>query len=223
MSHYLVYVPGEHVRAATADGAHPLAHVGLPDHAAGAFAVALADGPDGKGGQLYAWVAGTARHRLHYNADEQDWIPAVPHHDQPAERYWIGFWKDSPVTPRDIMRPRTTPGTELPIGKHAWRIPAADLLPAVAAFMPDGTWATEVEDEYREYRSAVETIRLTLAAGYEDMELADIFSFDLQALQVNYRLPREVAQHMRVLTTESAVRILRKAIGLSPDPEMGEG
>lgn len=225
MSHYLVYVPREHCEAAQQLDAtrSPLEHVGLADHVAGAFSLAVADGPDNKGGTLFAWQPNNGAVRLHYRADEQDWIPAVPRYDQPAERYWLGFWRDSPVTPRDILRPRTTPGTELAIGEHSWRIPSAEMLPAVAAFMPDGEWATEVEPAYREYWSAVESLRLTLLAGREEMELAEMFEFCLQALSVNYRLAREVLGHLQVLSTESAPRILRTAIGLTAVPGVGEG
>lgn len=222
MAHYLVYVPREHAEAAQKRDpttAGTLAHVGLQDHATGAFTLAVSDGPDGTGGMLFSWTAGTAQHRLHFNADEQEWVPAVPQGDEPAERYWLGFWNDSPVTPRDIIRHRTTPGVELPIGEYSWRIPSADMLPAVAAFTPAGEWATEVEPGYREYWSAVETLRLTLAAGHEEMDLAKMFDFAFHALSVNYRLTREVAARLQVLSTESGPRILRTAIGLTAEPE----
>lgn len=219
MAHYLVYVPAQHFEAAEKSGKHPLEHVGLADHVPNAMGVRITDGPDHKGGQLYGWLASTAQHRLNYDSGQQEWKPAVPCGDEPAQRYWLGFWKGSPVTPRDIIRPQTTPGVALPIDQHSWRIPNADLLPAVAVLTIDGTWGTEPRPDYRAFWSEVESMRQTLAAGFQQMELSDLFEFCFKVLAVNYRMTREVAAHMQILSTESAPQILRTAIGLTPVPE----
>lgn len=219
MAHYLIYVPAQHFDAAEKSGKHPLEHVGLPDHIPNAMGVRITDGPDHKGGQLYGWLASTAQHRLNYDSGQQEWKPAVPCGDEPAQRYWLGFWKESPITPRDLIRPQTTPGTELPIGQYAWRIPSADLLPAVAVLGITGEWTTEVRPDYREYWSAAETMRATLAAGFDELEMDAVCEFCLKALSVNYRLTREVASHLQIFSTETAPQILRTAIGLTPVPE----
>lgn len=217
MSHYLVYVPNQHVQAAQKCDPiqHPLEYVGLPDHVAGAFALQTGEGPDKQGGQLYAWVAGTARHRLHYNADEQDWIPAVPHHDQPAQRYWVGFWKDSPVTPADIQRPRMLPGVELDLGpdSHHWRVPTDQSVPVEAAFGPSGEWMSKVQPEFADYCAEVITWQNTLERGTRQFILDDVYEFAVRVLSINYRITREVAQGLRVLREDDVTAVLMVATG----------
>ena len=217
MSHYLVYVPQRHVQAAQKRDLtqSPLAHVGLPDHAAGAFNLLCGDGPDGQGGTLYSWAPGTAQHRLHYNADEQDWIPAVPHHDQPAERYWIGFWRDSPVTPRDLQRPRLAPGVELELGPdgHHWRVLTSSTLPTEADLTPGGEWVTRVQPQYADYCSEILTWRNTLDSGLREYSLPDLYELTLRVLSINYRLTREVIVRLRLLRDEDIWAVLFAATG----------
>lgn len=220
MAHYLVYVPSEHVRAASEAGRHPLEHVGLADHFPDAMGVQIGDGPDRKGGQLYGWIVPTAPHRLKFVSDEQTWIPAVPdpQTEAAAQRYWVGFWNDSPVTARDLVRSQTVPGTELQIdGTGHWSVPHPSQLPFTLGLGSAGHWVERVDEQYREYHSTVKTVQNTIAAGNIDFENCRLWDFCLTALQINYRLTREAVSHMNLFTSVSTVKIARLAIGLSEE------
>lgn len=220
MAHYLVYIPAVHFEAAEKSGRHPLDYVGLADHVPNAMGVRITDGPDHKGGQLYGWMVPTAQHRLNYSEEQQDWLPAVPDPatEAAAQRYWLGFWKDSPVTARDLRRPQTVAGHELQIGDTgAWVIPHPQQLPCTIALGASGQWVPQVDERYAEYDSTVKTLQNMMMAGDRNLENARLFNLCLDALQINYRLTREVVARAKLFTSESTVQIARLAIGLSEE------
>lgn len=222
MAHYLVYIPAVHFEAAEKSGRHPLEHVGLSDHVPDAMGVRLtgATGPDHKGGQLYGWIVPTAEHRLNYNAEQQEWLPAVPdpNTEAAAQRYWLGFWQDTPATPRDLIRSKTVPGNELALGESGrWIIPHPQQLPCTIALSSSGQWVPQVDERYAEYNSTVKTLRNSVVSGVNEFENNRLFDFCLESLRVNYRMTREVAARLKLFTTESTVQIARLAIGLSED------
>lgn len=221
MSHYLVYVPREHCEAAQQLDAtrSPLEHVGLSDHAAGAFSLAVSDGPDNKGGMLFAWQPNNGAVRLHYRANEQDWIPAVPRYDQPAERYWLGFWRDSPVTPVDLRRREFVAGRTLTLGDgNRWIVPGSNLLPQRAAFAPDGSWKTVVDERFSQYHNEVMSWVLELSRGLDGIDYPELFEFAARALGINYRFARELVPHLNLFTQQNAVELF-KAATLPVEPE----
>lgn len=219
MAHYLVYVPDQHVQAAGDHDPpmHPLEYVGLADHVASAFQVGIASGPDGQAGSLFGWHAPTAAFRLQHTPDRQDWIPAVPHHDQPAARYWLGFWKDSPPTPVDLQKPKMLPGIELELGpeNQPWRIPTDKSVPVEADFGPSGEWMSRVQPEYADYCAEVITWQNTLDSGTREFVLDDVYAFVVRLLSLNYRVTREVVQRLRLLREEDVIATMMTATGRS--------
>lgn len=214
MSHYLIYVPQRHIEAAAKSDSspHPLEYVGLADHVAGAFQVGIGDGPDRKGGGLFGWVAGTAQHRLHYRADDQDWIPALPRGDEPAQRYWVGFWKNAPVVPEDLRRAEFVGGTRLTLGDGCeWIIPAMNRVPMRGAIGEDGRWTQVVQQPYREWWHEAVTWHQTRARGQANFEWADVYEFATRCLRLNYRFAPELVNHRELLRDQDAAAIFRAA------------
>lgn len=217
MAHYLVYVPDQHVQASGEHDPpmHPLEYVGLPDHVASAFQVGIASGPDGQAGSLFGWHAPTAAFRLQHTPDKQDWIPAVPHHDQPAARYWLGFWKDSPPTPVDLQKPKMLPGIELELGpeNQPWRVMTSSDLPTEGSLSSDGEWMTRVQSQHADYCAALLTWQRSLDAGTREFVFGDLYDLMLLVLSVNYRMTREVLAHLRLLRQEDVFATLFAATG----------
>lgn len=187
--HHLIFIPAEHLSGQTV--AEQLAAVGLEDHAQGALPVKCV-GPAG-GGMLFGWVPG----KLHYNATEQDWYRAEPHHDLPGGRLWVGTWKDSPVTPNDVQRPgRDAWGEPFQIGGNQWLIPPIDLLPRLIAQMPDGSSGLRVKPEYADLTEEHARWAARLTGGPTMVPLVEMAAFVTWAMSINYRLSLPVSLHL---------------------------
>lgn len=205
--HHLIWISADPRSGPTV--AEQLAAVGLEDHAQGALSVPCV-GPTGSGGELYGWVHG----KLHFNADEQDWFPAVVDGERAAGRYWVGVWKASPVCEADVRRPGTLYGNDVTLGNgEQWHVAAPAFLPHDLMLQDDGSLRMEPKRRYQDI--CLEASRWRNRLRSDDrvrVAYEDLWTFAVRCLGLNYRLPREVANHLRLIDTENVKDIIAHAI-----------
>ena len=207
--HHLIFIPRDHVSGLTP--AEQLAAVGLADHAADALTVPC-EGPDGSG-TLYGWRKHGAG-KLHYNADEQTWIPAAQNGELPAKRYWVGVWNESPPTEGDLRRPGVLYGDDVELGDGSkWHVPAPHFLPHDLMLQADGTLKHEPKQRYQDVCLEATRWRARLF-GQERVVVAyeELWAFALRCLSLNYRIPAEAASHLRLIDTENVKSVLHTAL-----------
>lgn len=192
--HFQIFIPGK-------QGTDPqhLADVGLPGLAAGALFLATR-GPDDQSGLLISWP-GDGPPKTGYDAERQTWRPAVPQGAWPAARYWIGFWNESPPRPEELAVTYQQAGSDVELGDgQRWLIPHARELPAEMKLADDGTWRFAPQRQFHELWIAALRWRdwFQNAKPGDTYEYADMAEFVLQALQVNYRMTREVVDHLKL-------------------------
>lgn len=205
--HHLIFIPQEHLSGTTT--ADQLAAVGLADHAAGALSVSCV-GPTGSGGMLFGWVP----NKLHCDEGEQDWFPAVVDGDRPAGRYHVGTWKASPVTEADVRRPGTLWGDDVTLGNgESWHVASPAALPHDMMLADDGSIRMEPKRRYQDVCLEAYRWRRRLNADERTrVDYADLWRFALQCLGLNYRLPPELASHLRLIDTDNVKSVIAHAI-----------
>lgn len=215
MASHLIFIDSEHLVGLTT--AEQLAAVGLADHVHGARTVQC-NGPGGKGGTLYGWDL-SATGRMHVKADEQTWLPAAKSEDLAARRYWVGVWNDSPPTEKDLRRPGTLHGADVELGDgKPWMIPAPDFLPHDMMLADDGSIVMEPKRRYQDVCIEAKRIRhLIRSSETVTIDYARLWSFCLQCLSLNYRLPPELASHLRLIDTENVKTVILNAIQAEGD------
>lgn len=210
-----------------------LRSVGLEDFALGANADRFAKGasPDNERGICVHWPH-PGNGQFGYRPNQQTWLPAVPSPDgRPAKRYWAGLWNDSPPTPDQLARKRQYDGTPVELGDgNEWLIPSAALMPRDCRLDQDtGERRFVVSDRFRSFWDQSYEWFLDLrqqiaptSANPEDEEdendeipeqpdhqkiwiNADWAEYLLLALNMNYRLVREVENHLHLLNTGNMI------------------
>lgn len=234
----LVYIPG-------VQGADPehLARAGLGGlvgpNAPSLIPLEVLRGPDGGRGMLYTWRSDPAP----YRPDEQDWTagPAAPAAESEEPRakskkrgkapalgslpsalssYWLGRWKDRPIAPAALARPKQYRGplVELRDGQ-AWQIPVAFQLPQIA-----GEWTVPGQlefrpvEEFRDYwEQAGRWLGLFLRKA-QDVEgtytyaFQDAWTFACRALAINYLLTPAIVTWLELIDTTCFEPIAQAAI-----------
>lgn len=154
MAHYSLWFPNK-----KGNPAEILASVGMAELAeAGdlspsvSTAVGSAPGPGGTPGSLIQWLDATRppneQSRMGYNPGEQEWspLPAIKVNGQiqPKGTVWIGFEKDRPVTPTDLLRTCQYVGQPRYVGESVtlgdgndWQFPNQFDLPMEFAINPE--------------------------------------------------------------------------------------
>ena len=201
MASHLIFIDRDNlVGLATAE---QLEAVGLADHAHGARTVQC-DGPEGLGGTLFGWDV-SATGRMHFKAEEQTWIPAAKSGDLPARRYWVGVWNDSPPTEKDLRRPGTLWGEDIVLGDgKPWVVPVPAALPHDIMLATDGSLVMEPKRRYQDVCLEARRLRrLRLSADTVRIDYIVLWRFCLQCLNLNYRLPPELASHFRLIDTDN--------------------
>lgn len=211
MAHYQVFVPQATFAESTQ---HPLVCAGLSDHVANADGIPLAEGPDGGPGRLYAWRNHTTNRRLHYNAAEQEWVPAVPVGDSPAKRYWVGFWNDSPPTESDLRRPGITFGMDIRLDNgEEWHIVIPAELPCTVMRGDGGTVQVRPKAKYRDLYLETARIRRRLSDPDANLPWEIPYDFICKCLRINYRIPDEVIGYLGLLDENNIKAVLLTVIG----------
>lgn len=204
--HFQIFVPAS--VAATQPAAHPLEVAGLADFVGGAVHVGVDVGPGDQRGTCYAWSR-SGFPRIVYQPDTQKWRAAVPCGDQPAGRYWVGVWKDSPILPEEIQRPYACRGTLIGMGDgKQWLIPHARELPAKAILDDDGTWKFQVQRQYHEFwLESLQWLRY-FGTGNISFDFGRGIEFVTKALRVNYRILPELIDELGLLTQDNISAVM---------------
>lgn len=214
--HHLIYISREHLQNCGNTVASRLSAVGLSDHEDGADSI-QSDGPAGSG-QLFAWRKNSLQ-PMHYNAAEQTWLPAVKNGDRPAGRYWVGVVNASPPMEQDLRRPGMLHGKTIELGGGSkWTIPVPHALPHDLILQADGTLRHEPKERYQAISIEAERWREQLAGEEQRIPYEDLFRFCLRCLSLNYRMPPELASHLRLIDTENVKHVMFAALwGQSPE------
>lgn len=205
--HYQLFVPAE-VGSPLGTPQQALEKIGLSDLIPNHEGIGNRPGPKSIDGQeqhgtLIAWRRPGKNERMHYNANEQTWIPALKNGEAEAGRYWVGFWNDSPPTPEDLLRPYSHRGetVELGDGNH-WRFPVIQSLPHTAIASDDGTWRFQLQRQYHDLSLEAQQMakRELEGAGHQYSTVAN---FVMRGLSQNYRILPEVVSHLELFSTEN--------------------
>lgn len=190
MSHFLVYIP-----KARGQSQDHLQRVGLKDFWSGSEFVDVAKGPDGQSGVLIAWRGGNSRDmRFCYAPDQQEWIPAVARDGLPAARYYLGFWRDSRPTSLELQRRTAFRGRAFILGDgQEWIVPRISELPHDIVYALDGSLQFAIQRKYHEFSLECDRWLLRLSEGTNPPLLLEAAEFCFRGLQINYRLPFEIA------------------------------
>lgn len=193
MAHYLIYIPGDGT-------ANPkkLVQVGLADHVTNAFGVPTRTGPDGKCGTIFYWQHGQQNG---YFPDLQTWVPAVESAGLPADRYWVGIQNASRPQPREMERHDRCDGQLLVLGDNQqWLVPSASRIPHRLRLNKKGKAEYQPDESHMAYWKEATKWFLTLleieVKGQTVLLDTEIWEYLFLALTQNYRLTKEVVNHL---------------------------
>ncbi|MFH5806332.1 hypothetical protein [Alienimonas sp. DA493] len=194
----VVYLPPDPDRPGDV---HPLAAVGLPDWVDGATPVPVGKGPDEQeGGLLYAWPPARTK------VSELEWLSALPTHDRPPDRYYLGLDPNDPPTERDLRRRFRVAGTAVVIDGQAWEVPAIEALPQTFARNAFGQWVSAPAERYANFAAQAAAMRHALAGKRKLTTVGAVLDLSELALQQNYLLTPELISRLGLLTTTPTLR-----------------
>ena len=215
--HFQIYVPAVPGRPATESS---LESVGLAGMLANANRFDILDnGPDGGSGFMYCWTPQTGVY------EPQNWtfFPASPWVDRqgrvwPAKRYWIGIRKGAPPTPEELAKPHQFRGSQVFLADGLpWTVPAAARLPHSYQINPlTGLVETLVREEFRGYWEEAQRWYLSLiTVDLEEVTPEQItlwFDYCVEALSMNYRLPRDLVAHLRLIESNHLLKVAHATV-----------
>lgn len=176
-------------------------------------------GPDGGQGRICFWrPKGEQERPIVINREIQTWYEAPPRGDLPRGRFWLGYWKDAPIRPSDLLRRRPLDGQTIRLGKHDWIVPTARTLPKVFRYGEQGErlWPYEFQ-QHIEFVEAARELTLQLIADTKPdgftYKLDPHLEFTERALQMNYRVTLEVLDLMGAIREEDVWRTAHAACG----------
>lgn len=184
------------------------------------------EGPDEGVGQLFyvAHLASTKRAIVSYVPQEQIWRPASQHGDRVFGRYWIGFWKEDRPLPEELQRDRISDGFPVALGDgREWVIPIAEFLPKRLTFdTVTGREKEVVADCYREFtekanqifESFVSNDLVQIVEGEHTVRIPEGLQFAADALQINYRVNRDLVDSLGLISNYEAIAVAEVATGM---------
>jgi len=179
---------------------------------------AVAAGPDGTGGLLLV-VTGNGQASALFKADEQEW------HKQKGGKFWIGWWKDDPPVPDDLLLNDSAIGSPMMLGKLVWTIPRQAALPAYMGLDDMGLWEKKIEGPYLALQEDAELVyQIYLGqSGKIDpaptIEISEECDLCVRALAINYRVSRFELAALGVLTVDNRALIMLALMDLRFDAE----
>lgn len=221
MAGFLIYIPG-------ARGAAPehLAKVGLADlagDAAPACKDVLERGPDGGRGVVCWWDDPAHPDRTPRGGvflDAQRWAPAkaFPEKSLAAGRFWLGCEKKEKPRPADLERRQLQPGADVRLADgQLWHVPIAWQLPQLLGLADDGRVASRPVAKYRGFWDAawraMDWFRPN-SAGKCSIDFEPGYDFCCQALSINYRVNRDVADFLGLIDTDALFAIPKAVVEL---------
>lgn len=180
------------------------------------------NGPDGGLGRLAFWSESTPNplpKPIAVEKDRQVWYRAPKKGNLAAGRFWVGYWKDQPIEPVDLVRRRPLPGVEVPLGRFLWTVPTARNLPRVFSYDDEGAhrWTLEKEAHVRyfdEARRLMEAINASCTESHFTYDMEEHLAFTVQALQINYRVSLEVLDLMKAIRQDELCVAAQAASGM---------
>ena len=215
--HFLVYLPSEHANAA-----ETLASVGLGHLSEGAQRAAPVKGPDGEG-TIYTWDLSV---NPVYRPEQQEWVPAVQMGHMPAGRYQVGFSKQHPPTPRELMHPLPIDGRAVRFGDgQDWVLPKYLDIPYSIVRNEQGEWVYKALERYASFLLAVSVWHDRMSGECAGTPATDADLCDLveQALSINYRLVPEVVNQLGLFRTGGSENLARAAAWILDYGETNDG
>jgi len=205
--HFLIFIPEDPGTCFTPE--NMLKSVGI-DYKENVEQVPLsADfSPAGTKGRLFTWDT-LKGNKLAYQPEQQTWKPAIADKDLKADRYWIGFWDNSPPTPKQLVKHETYPGklVQLKDG-NSWLVPAARFCPHQYLYDDDGQMAEVICDEFREFwEMSARFVQELLNFDEQSVPqpTAEWAGHAADALMINYRITPEVINHLNLLNNQNVV------------------
>ncbi len=161
-------------------------------------------GPDGGPGLLFVWPPEMPA----YVPGQLTWQPAKPDPDNnlPGGRFWWGYDPAQPVSSIDLRRKVPLPGRTMPAGDEYWLMPDILLLPHKFALENDGKEVRRVAASHAAiYERGMWAYDL-LKQQIEEVARApgkELRQYVIEMLSLNYRMFRDLAYHLGLLTDES--------------------
>lgn len=222
----LIYIPGQHPRTdetLKALGLGPM----LDDSVSCMWADALGGTPDGQRGLLVFFDCPMATHTCSprgINLEAQEWREAAKCGDLERGRFWIGWNRENPPTPEDLVRTDTTPGESIQLlDRNYWEIAVQSFVPhrrgidletgrevrrPQTAFKPFVDRCKELEEQFlSEDKDAIEI-------EGETIRMPGDFAFCSQALAINYRIVPDLVDALELVGDEELFHIVTAAIGI---------
>ncbi len=171
-------------------------------------------GPGGLPGKILSVQTADGRvpDLLGYYPEQQEWQP-VGHGDQ----VWIGFDRERPPTPADLVRREVIRGHAIAISdKHSVEVPVirredgSTHLPQKYMKGPEG-WRQEVRAEWKPLWEATGPIVDYLFDQVGELSVAAACEFAVRVLSVNYRFDAELQNRLEWLGSDVLVKILAAA------------
>lgn len=168
----------------------------------GTWAKELTDkeSPTGEPGMMIVWD--------HLNAPSASdakslaWRPAVEHEGRPEGRYLVGVDPDNLPTPLELIRTNQVPGRRVQLGMHSWVIPSLGQFP-LNLYPGNGGPLYTVARQLTQYWERAGIVRKVLLDANEGdtIDVSAAFDLVIDALNLNYRMPRELVGPLELLTS----------------------
>ena len=184
--HYVLFIPCDDSEKSVEQ---VLTEVGCSHLAEGVQSTRINNGPDGKSGLQFCWMANNGQ--VH-NIQPTEWIPALPNDTEEldAGRYYIGVDVGNLPTPKDLQRRYPYSGESILMGDdHEWIIPRERELPFDIVHADDGSLKFEPQRRFHEMHILSGTWRNAFEVAmsgqtFIEKELSEYVDF---ALRINYR------------------------------------
>ena len=142
-------------------------------------------------------------------------VPVEGRAPSPA-RFWLGRPREDRLTPADLARPKLQLGADVVLADgHVWHVPIARQLPQLLGLNDAGEWTGVVVPQYRAFYDAAWAALDWLApdeTGVCRVDAQQGADFAAAALSINYRINRDVASFLGLLTSESIFEVSRAVI-----------
>lgn len=199
--HFQIYIP----RITGANPRH-LDKVGLGDllrdgDVGPQMSDVLDHGPDGGPGLLFTWPGSLPA----YQPEGQTWFAAKPDPERSlaAGRFHWGYPTDAPPTAAGLLRTTLLKGRLIDLADQAWVMPNILLLPHHFILDDQGEEAREVTPDHRWIYDrglcAFAHLRSQIL-GEGSAPPQDMRRYVLEMLGLNYRIFRDLAYHLHLLT-----------------------
>lgn len=210
--HFQIFLPNQQTQNKQA-----LVDAGLADFRDGAQMMPLATnhGPGDQPGTIVSWPKVGAG-EFGFYPERQEWLAAIPSGELKAGRYWVGFWKDKPLVPEDLLLKHATWGSPVILGDgRMWTIPTIQAFPRdVIRNRETGEYELTVQDRYHAAHFQAMGWLEKLKAD-EQAPWSELARFVESVLCLNYRLTPEVVDHLRLFNTKNIAPVLWEIIGVA--------